>query len=181
MKKSFLLMMIVGVLGIGEQWVYCQSSNGIKADGDPGCVIPTPETLKNRGQLTDDQEIRYRSPIRYVIVYNDIGPTGDRRIDLLMNVGNINEKDLRTVFCWIGERFGSPIALTINVHTNLATIETPDERELLHDSDDSRFSKYYSIYRRADYHRYESGREAFAYTIRLSPYREREVLIRKSN
>jgi len=180
MKQTALLLIVVGVFSIADKPVYGQNSKNNEADVRSGCSIPTPETLKRRGQLTDDQEIRYRSPIRYVIVYNDIGPTEDRRIDLLMNVGNVNERDLRTVFCWIGERYPSPVTLTINVHTNLSTIETPDERELLRDGEDARFSKYYWMYKEADYHRYENGREAFGYTVRLSPYREREVVIKDS-
>lgn len=180
MKQPVLLIIIIGMFTGAYQSISGQSSQNGKADARTGCLIPTPETLKRRGQLTEDQEAEYRSPIRYVIVYNDIGPTEDRRIDVLMNVANINEKDLRTVFCWIAERYPSPIALTINVHTNLATIETPDERELIDVSDDPRFSRFYDLYKKADYHRYDSGREAFVYTANLSPFREREVLIRDS-
>lgn len=180
MKQSVLLLILVGICSIAAQQVYGQSDKNSKVDTRSGCSVPTPETLKRRGQLTEDQEIRYRSPVRYVIVYNEIGPTEDRRIDLLMNVENINEQDLRNVFCWLGERYPSPIPLTINVHTNLNTIETPDERELLRDGDDSRFSKYFWLYKEADYHRYNSGREAFGYTTSLSPYRERVVVVRNS-
>ena len=167
------------MFNIADKPVYGQSKNN-KTDARSGCSIPTPETLKKWGRLSEDQEVRYRSPIRYIVIYNDIGPTEDRRIEMFMNVENINEKDLRTVFCWIAERYPSPIALSINVHTNLDTIETPDERELLRDGDDSRFSKYYGLHREADYHRYDDGLEAFGYTTRLSPYRVRQVVIKGS-
>ncbi len=180
MKQTILVSIIIGILVISEPWIYAQNIKNRKADVQSGCSVPTPGMLKIRGQLTDDQEIRYLSPVRYVVIYNEMGPTEDRRIDVLMNVGNINEKDLKTVFCWIGERYPSPVALTINVHTNLATIETPDERELLRDGDDSRFSKFFGMHKNAQYHRYESGREAFGYTISLSPYREREVTVRNA-
>lgn len=176
-RRAILFMITATVFGTGTK-LYCQDKKISAVNERSACSVPSPETLKRRGKLSEEQEIRYRSPVRYVIVYNDIGPTDDRRIDVLMNADNINENDLRTVFCWIAEGYPSPVALTINVHTNLATIETPDERALLSDGDGTRFSKYVDLFKGAHYNRYDNGREAFGYTVNLSPYRDREVVIR---
>lgn len=178
MKYSIFLALLVFVLSCVPVSYHAQTKeNGFRTS--TGCKVPTPQTLKRLGKLTEEQEAKYRSPIRYVIVYNEIGPTEDRRIDLFMNVKNINEKDLKLVFCWVAEQNPSPVALTINVHTNLATIETPDERELISESNGGRLSKYSYAYKEADYHRFEDGREAFGYVANLSPYTRRQVLIKE--
>ena len=143
------------------------------------CPVPSALELKRVGKLSEKDELRYRTPIRYVIVYNEIGPTGGREIEVFMKAANINERDLRAVFCWISQSFPSPVALTINVHTDLNTIETPEERELLKDGEDSRFSKFYGRYREASYSRFDNRREAFLYTKNLAEIKQTLVVIRE--
>lgn len=143
------------------------------------CSVPTASDLKKAGKLSEKDELRYRTPIRYVIVYNEIGSTGIREIEVFMKAANINERDLRTVFCWISQSYPSPVALEVKVHTNLNTIETPEERELLKDGVDSRFSKYYGRYFEASYSRFDDGREAFLYTKNLAEVKQTLVVIRE--
>ncbi|HMM79771.1 MAG TPA: hypothetical protein PKC65_07105 [Pyrinomonadaceae bacterium] len=144
------------------------------------CPVRSASELKTLGNLSEKDELRYHTPIRYIIVYNEIGPTGIREIEIFMNESNINERDLRTVFCWIGQRFPSPVALEVKVHTNLNAVETPEERELLKDGEDSRFSKYYGRYKEASYSRFDDGRETFLYTTDLSEIRQRLIVIREA-
>lgn len=55
-----------------------------------------------------------------------------------MDSRQMNEWNLRTLFCWVDERYPSLVSLTVNGHSDLATVETPDGKELLHDSDETR-------------------------------------------
>lgn len=124
-------------------------------------------------------EASYYAPIRYVIVYNSLFLDGDeRRVDVLMDEKQFNEDNLKTVFELVNKRFPAPSRLAITVHTNLATIETPEEDEMSADSIDSRFGNINFNYKKAFFMRFENGRKAFNYTINLHPgYREKLVLI----
>lgn len=124
-----------------------------------------------------ENQVKYRSPIRYVIVYNDTLNEDERRIEVLMDERAFNMVNLTKVFNLIKKRFPTPSTLEIAVHLNLVMIETPEEREMLRDSGDTRFVNQHFKYKKASFTRYENGREAFSYTIRLSPYTEKTVVL----
>lgn len=128
-------------------------------------------------KLATGNEVQYRSPIRYVIVYNDIFEEDQRRMVVLMDAKDINKRSLTQVFRLIAKRFPAPKTLMIQVETNLALVETPEEREMLKDSEDSRFKDFFFKYKNASYERYEAGREAFLYTKSLSPYKDQVVVL----
>ena len=80
------------------------------------------------------------------------------------------------IFCGVSAMLASG---QIYVHTDLNTIETPEERELLKDGEDSRFSKFYGRYREASYSRFDNRREAFLYTKNLAEIKQTLVVIRE--
>jgi hypothetical protein len=124
----------------------------------------TPEKIKEAKDFgsTSEDEASYYAPIRYVIVYNQIFPTlNERRIEILIDEKSYTEEILATVFQHIARKYPSPQRLSINAHTNLATIETPEERQMLRDGSDSRFEKVRDRYKESGYNRFENGREAF--------------------
>jgi len=139
----------------------------------------TDEDQKLKDYLKRRSEVQYYAPVRYVIVYNWILDKSipERRMDILMDEKQFNKENLEEVFQLIKKRFPLPMSLDITVHTNLATIETPEEFEMLKDSVDSRFSHTYSKYKKASYSRWENGREAYNYTISLSPYKEKLIVL----
>ncbi len=126
------------------------------------------------------REASYYAPIRYVIVYNVIFSlnSDERRMEILIDEKQLNEENLIKIFGLIKRRFPLPLRLMINVHTNLATIETPEEREMIHSSNDPRFAHTYFKYKKAFYMRFQNGREAFSYTTNLFPYKEKEVVLK---
>lgn len=124
------------------------------------------------------KESSYYAPLRYVIVYNEIlKTTGERELEILMDEKQFNEKNLLFVFELLKKRFPSPAGLSVYVHTNLATIETPDERELPDDENDSRFDKVRYKYKTASYTRSADGRESYSYTMSLSPYKDKIAVV----
>ena len=110
------------------------------------------------------KESQYLSPVRYVIVYDDIIKLAfdERRIEILMEANQYNEENLKTIFELVKKRFPSPLALSIKVHTSLKTIETPEEREKA-DSSEGRFPYSPWEYKTAGYNRFCGGGEAFSY------------------
>ena len=136
-------------------------------------------SLNNDGQMEADQlekEFRFRSSIRYVVVYNDIiEATENRIIDVLISEKQYNKRNLIKVFDLIKERFPLPVYLSINVHTSLATIETPEERDK--ETDGNRLFSEMFKYKTADYDRLVNGTEGFHYVISLVPYREKIVIL----
>lgn len=120
------------------------------------------------------KEAAYYAPIRYVIVYNDIFDLNpeERRISILMFPNQFNRQNLIKVFELIKKRFPIPVRLDINVHTSLATIETPEESEMTDDSLNTRFRKQENKYKIALFLRNEEG-ENFCYTTSLKPYSNR--------
>jgi len=123
----------------------------------------------------------YYAKVRYVIVYNyifDKLAIHERRMDILIDPEQLNEENLRCVFKLIENRFPTPIYRTIKVHTNLATLETPEEREYSSPSGRTRFDHTYDKYKRAFYVRFYWGREVFSYTTQLLPdYKEKQVVL----
>lgn len=126
------------------------------------------------------EEASYYAPIRYVIVYNDIFKLSseERRMEILIDEKQLNEENLTEIFELIKKRFPLPLGLEINVHTSVATIETPEEREMVRRGDDPRFAHTYGEYKSASYSRFDNGREAFMYTTSLSPYKEKLIVIK---
>lgn len=150
----------------------------------PFCCYQTPaQDDKNRSQESEleklRKEVRYIAPIRYAIVYNftsDLG-IGRRDIDVLMDENQFNKENLIKVFELIKKRFPSPTLLYIKVHTNLSTIETPEEIEMASDNTNRLFKKFF-LYKMANYFRFNDGTESFEYTIAISPYRTESVSLK---
>jgi hypothetical protein len=130
--------------------------------------------------MDEESDSARRSQYRYVIVYNDLHED-ERRIQIIIQQKDVNERALRYIFEAIAERFSDPIDLSITAHTSLETIETPEEREMDADGEDSRFKDFYHRHKMAGYSRFSSGRIAFSYTVSLSPkQREKVVVIREA-
>ena len=137
----------------------------------------------NEDEKRIDREVSYRSPIRYIIVYNYTFNfvVDERRIDVLIDPKKFNKHSLTEIFTFIKNKYPEPQNLEITVHSSLETIETPEERELMRDSQDTRFAKVLFDHKRAVFHRFSSGREVFAYTVSLHPYLERTVIINEGS
>jgi hypothetical protein len=135
--------------------------------------------LKEKSAQDIKREASYYAPIRYVIVYNSMFLNDtERRIEILMDEKQFTESNLIAVFDLIKKRFPEPARLMIKVHTSLATIETPEEREMIALSHTSRFSKVRLKYKEAFFSRFQNGRESFSYTTSVLPnYQEKRVLI----
>ncbi len=121
--------------------------------------------IKEAGQVGSiEEEAAYYAPIRYVIIYNKIVPMyerdGDRRIKILIDEKSFTLIKLIGVVEHISKKFPSPSDLSIEIHTSLASIETPEENEMVKDGEDSRFSKTYNLYKSAYYNRSEKGKES---------------------
>ncbi len=142
-------------------------------------ILAQQETsLEKSRRMTEESS--YLSPIRYVIVYNDIFQLAfdERRIEILMEENQYNEENLRKIFDLVKARFPSPIALSIEIHTSLKTIETPEEREKA-DSSRGRFPDETAKYKTAGYNRFCGGGEAFSYINELQFARKVVVLVDK--
>lgn len=127
-----------------------------------------------------DEEASYRFPIRYAVVYNEVSDLNVRRIEVLLDPKYFHLRNIIKVLCNINEKYRAPVHLEVELHTSLETVETPEERELLRDSEDSRFGSQHFKYRRASFSRFANGREALTYTVSLSPYNERMVVLKAS-
>ncbi len=125
----------------------------------------TPEKIKEAGKFdpTTNDEASYYAPIRYVIVYNEVLTSlNERRIEILIDEKSYTEEIISMVFQHIAKKFPNPLRLTVKAHTNLATIETPEERLMLRDGKGSRFEDVIDRYRISRYFRLENGRESFS-------------------
>lgn len=125
-----------------------------------------------------EKDSQFRSPVRYVIVYNEVlerTETSERRLEILMDEKQFNEKNLIHIFNLLKERFPAPFFLKIEVHTNLATIETPEERDKI--TDGRRLTEEKGRYKVAGYNRFSNGREAVNYTTSLNPYKSKLVVL----
>jgi hypothetical protein len=141
----------------------------------------TPEKIKEASDFDPifGDEASYYAPIRYVIVYNEIlAKIDERRIEILIDEKSYTEEILALVLQHIAEKFPSPIKLDIKVHTNLATIETPEERQMLRDGEDSRFRNVRSLYKTSTFYRSEDGRESIFHQTSIKP-ENYEVIVLK--
>lgn len=153
---------------------------------------------REQKELDDmEKEALFYAPIRYVIVYNDIfyrdsdtgelnivnsedekyreaekSETAQRRMEILMLPQQLNRQSLVKVFELIKKRFPAPIWLEIKVHTTLATVETPEETEMAHDSQNRRFRNQENKYKKAFFLRDKEG-EKFCYVTSLLPYKSK--------
>ncbi len=150
-----------------------------KKSNKPNIVKTNPSSSISEEEKIDMEEVErrekeasYYAPIRYAIVHNwifDELVVPERRMEILMQPKQLNEINLIKVFDFIKERFPTPMRLIINVHTSLATIETPEEFEMAKDSSDSRFSHTYGKYKTAFYMRFEDGAEGFEFDYGKPP------------
>ncbi len=128
---------------------------------------------QNNTEKSLEYRASYVSPIRYVIVYNDLwNPSGEpgreeRRIEALLDANQFNEENLIKIFDYIRKQFPDPVRLTVNVHTSLETIETPEERDMAAMSSVGRLTHNSAKHKDASYGRYPNGREAFIYKLML--------------
>lgn len=105
----------------------------ILACGNPG-------VLGDGARTTVAQVPRYRSPFRYVIVY-DINPpvakgeTPARTLVIFMDESSLTEKNLRYLFHLLDVRFPRPQEFEAIIQTNLQDIDTPEERDGPHVSE----------------------------------------------
>jgi hypothetical protein len=132
----------------------------------------TSHKIKETGQFdpTTNDEASYYAPIRYVIVYNEIlTKINERRIEILIDEKSYTEEILATIFQHIAKKFPNPIQLEITAHTNLATIETPEERQMMRDGEGSRFKNVRSRYKTSTFGRNEAGRESIFHQISINP------------
>jgi hypothetical protein len=156
--------------------------NNKKKSNKPNLVKTNPLSSMSEEEKRDmeetkrmDKEASYYAPIRYAIVHNwifDELEVPERRMEVLMDAKQLNEKNLIKIFDLIKKRFPAPMRLVINIHTSLATIETPEEFEMAKDSSDSRFSHTYGKYKTAFYIRFEDGVEGCEFDYGKPPWRK---------
>jgi hypothetical protein len=136
------------------------------------------KTNDEKQKDADVDFFNFRSPIRYVIVYNEISQTEypTRSVEILMDENAFNEKNLKQLFELLDKRFSKPESLLVIVHTSLKTIETPEERDLGNYSlEAGRLTDEIIKHKDAFYVRYENGYRRFRYTTNLSPKREKDI------
>ncbi len=172
MRRKYLWLVFVGLFPFLVSSVEAQVNNKAKTADVEACSIEPPP------QMSPDEQVKYRSPIRYVVVYDTL-INNERRIEILLDEKCFNEQVLRTIFTALGRRYQSPRYLHIKVHTSLETIETPEERSMGSDSEDSRFAGLFLKHRDASFVRFNDGRESFVYTECLEPYKTKIVVIKE--
>ncbi|MBK7706872.1 MAG: hypothetical protein IPJ30_14175 [Acidobacteria bacterium] len=141
--------------------------------------IEAPRQIEPPPQMSPEEQVRYRSPIRYVVVFNEVNERSIRQIEILLDEKSFDEQTLCALFASLGRRYPTPSRLEVEIHTSLDTVETPEERLMLRDSDDSRFSDVYFKHKKASFTRFENGREAFIYTTSLAPYETKVVRLKE--
>ena len=159
-----------------------KQANNQKKKSEKQAALPI-SVIKEKGQFNSDlEESLYYSPIRYVIVYNSVLPIIDeRRIEILFDKKSFNQENITAVFKQIAKRFPNPVRLRVILHTDLATIETPEEREMIDYAHHNRFeekSRYQekSLHSDAYYYR-DEDEEYFQYYT--SDYKRKIIELRK--
>ncbi|MGI8554778.1 MAG: hypothetical protein ACR2LT_00240 [Pyrinomonadaceae bacterium] len=130
------------------------------------------ESLEKIRKSKIDERKPFRSPFRYIIISSvsseELGlDIPQLWIEILMDKKSFNEKNLRLLFSMLSKRFTTPIRLNIKVHTNLATIETPEEEEIMSSHDQLEEKENY--YKTASYSRFNEGGEVFEYAYGKPP------------
>lgn len=122
------------------------------------------------GMLSSKSKREIGPPFRYVVVYDDLqteeGDDGrkipsKRFVTVLINEKDFSESNLIVLFHYLSRHYAVPPSLDIEVHTSLETLETLEERNTL--SDHTSRSKFYQIYKTAQYSRFYNGTEGFSY------------------
>lgn len=122
------------------------------------------------GLLSSKSKKEVRSPFRHVVVYDDLQTEEDddgrktpltRFVTVLINEKDFSESNLIVLFNYLSKYYSVPATLNIEVHTSLETLETLEERNTL--SDHTSRSKFYQIYKTAQYSRFYNGTEGFSY------------------
>jgi hypothetical protein len=183
MKKVFkitVFLMFNLVFAFGASTIKAQDKD-TSQESSCGCVLVQKETPPKSEQEELDEireETRFRSPFRYVIVYNDLLDTGipNRYIQVLMDEKAFNEKNLRELFALLKNRCPQPKHLTVVVRTSLDTIETPEENEKARSQMEAgRLTDAIKKHKDAFYFLKEDGEEFFTYTTSLAPKRKKIV------
>lgn len=186
MRKVTFLLFIIGLITLLNFYAAAQVD---KSEQSPQKKNQFPETPRKDVELSPDltdkevleiieRDSKFRSPVRYVIVYNEVfdrAEISERRLEILMDEKQFNEKNLIHIFNLLKERFPAPFFLNIEVHTTLATIETPEERDKI--TDGGRLNTEKDRSKMAGYSRFSNGREAFDYTTSLNPYKSKLVVL----
>ena len=166
MKKTVYLLFMLGLILAVNHQIEAQDSETKK------------QKIEQERLQQMDEEAKFLSPVRYVIVYDEIFElsSSERRVELIVDKAQFNEKNLIKIFELVKKRFPLPLNLEIEVHTNLATIETPEEREKTDDSTGRLTDKTF-FHKTASFSRFGSGRQAFIYAVSLSPYKTKTVVL----
>lgn len=171
----FTLILFVGNQAFAQDTkTTAQKSNFEKQD-----LPKTIPQIKETGQFDSViTEMEYYAPIRYVIVHNDIfAKLDERRIDVLLDAKSFNKENLTAIFTQIAKKFPTPLKLTIKIHTSLATIETPEEKLMDRDGQDSRFRDKKYDYKDAYFIRDEDKSAVFFYDTSLHPQTYEKIVL----
>lgn len=145
----------------------------------------TKEEKQNQEEINEiKRQQKFRSPFRYIIVSNitekELELTiPQRRLEILMDEKAFSEKNLKLLFNLLEKRFPLPIPLEIIVHISLATIETPEEKEMA--TDGNRLFDEIESHKSAQYVRFSDGKKGFIYRFDHPPYSKSIVLKNNEN
>lgn len=170
-----MLILFIGNKAYAQTTKTTEQKSSSEKQGSPQ-TIPQ---IKEKGQVGSViEEMEYYAPIRYVIVYNEIyEKLNDRRMDVLLDEKSFNKENLTAVFTQIAKRFPAPLKLTITIHTSLATIETPEEKQMSRDGQDSRFREKKYDYKDAYFIRDEDKSAVFFYDTSLHPETDEKIVL----
>lgn len=141
-------------------------------------IVKNDNKISENKKELDKDPLEFRSPFRYVIVYNEISETSypTRSVEVLMDEGAFNEGNLKQLFQLLDKRFPSPERLTVTVNTSIKTIETPEERDIGNYSlEAGRLTDEIKKHKDAFYIRYQNGYRRFRYTVNLLLKRDKDV------
>ena len=126
------------------------------------------ETKSNHMMQRANQDKRYSSPFRYIIISNEVSNlSGDpkdanRTVSVLLDEKAFSEETLKEMFKLVSKRFPEPKRLDIWVYTSLEQLDTPEERDrgVISESDNN---PVFDNYHRALFFRSQDGDEVFRY------------------
>ena len=141
--SGFLIFFVFTSFCVIDVSTQVHKSKKLKSGRSAITIYEKKTGLSNRNtkpQKTYDftEQAEFRSPFRYIIFSNLTDEDLDldipqRRLEVLMDAKAYRLKNLKLLFSLIANRFQSPVRLEITVHTSLATIETPEELEMMSD------------------------------------------------
>ena len=126
------------------------------------------KTKSNNMVQRANQNKRYCSPFRYVMISNEVSNlSGDpkdanRTVSVLLDEKAFSEETLKEVFKLVTKRFPEPKRLDVWVYTSLEQLDTPEERDrgVISESDNNPVSDNYHW---ALFFRSQDGDEVFRY------------------